>query len=93
MNIIHHNPDKTVGIISGPENLTHIGAYSPKAIKEWLKTIDDIFGTDIEDVQILVKKCGDCEAFAMFASHNGESPFVMVSGRYRTDGGKWEDLV
>jgi len=90
--IIHHNPSKTVGLVSNPTALTHIGAFSPKHMKEWLAMIDEVYGDDIEDVQILCKKSMDCECFAMFASHNGESPFVMISGKYPTDGSKWEGV-
>lgn len=92
-NIIHHNKAKTVGLASDPHQLKHIGAFSPKYLKEWLKMIDEVFGDDVEDVQVFVKKSVECECFALCASHDGESPFVVVCGRYRTDGRKWEDLI
>lgn len=90
--VIHHNPDKTVGITSNPTNLQHLGSFKPALLKEWLKMIDEVFGDDIEDVEILVRKSDSCECFALFASHDGNSPFVAVCGRYKMDGSKWEDV-
>jgi hypothetical protein len=89
--VIHTNKTKTVGIISGAENLKHIGSFSPKLLKEWLGEINEVFGDDIKDVEIKVRKSDTCECYAIYASHDGGDPMVMIAGRERIDGSKWED--
>lgn len=91
LKVIHHNKDKTVGIVSDPANLSHIGAFSPKLLKEWLVLIDEVFGDDIDAIQIKVKKSEQCECFGLFATHDGGNPYVTVTGRYPLDGSKWEE--
>jgi hypothetical protein len=88
--VIHTNKDQNVGIVSGAENLKSIGGFSPKLLKEWLSEINDMFGDDTESVELKVRKSDSCECWALYASHDGGDPMVMVGGRNKIDGSKWE---
>jgi len=91
LKVIHHNKDKTIGIVLDPSNLSHIGAFSPKLLKEWLALIDEVFGDDIDDIRIKVKKSETDECFGLFATYDGGNPYVTVTGRCPLDGSKWGD--
>lgn len=84
--VIHHNETKTVGIISGATNLKHMGAFNPKLLKEWLNEINEVFGDDIDEVQILVRKSDLTDSYAFYATPNGSDPMVMLAGMTKDEG-------
>lgn len=93
MNVIDHNPDKTVGVVEGVESLNHIGGFSLELLVEWVKTINATFETDrTTTIHLFTKKSGDVDSYALFASAEGKDPMVVVSGKIPGDGKPWGDV-
>lgn len=91
MDIIDHNPDKTVGIVSAATDVEHIGGYSLAILKEWIAAMEAQFEVDNPDViHLFVKRSeSDCDCYALFASADGTDPLVACSGRKMADGSTW----
>lgn len=90
MKVIDHNPDKTVGVVSDVEEMTHIGGFSFELMQEWMQAIEAAF--DIErttTIHLFTKKSDTEETYALFASCEGKDPMVVVSGKVPADGKKW----
>jgi len=90
MEVIESNKEKTVGIITNPGEIQHIGSFTPALLKEWWKMVAQVYGED-QSVHLFVRKSDANEGWAIFASSNGENPYVAVCGEYPADGEKWEE--
>lgn len=79
MKVISHNEDKTIGIVSDPDNLLPIGYFSPMLLKEWAEKAEKTFGKG-EHCALYFRKSdnGDCKYSLLMT--NGNESFVMVSG-------------
>jgi hypothetical protein len=90
MNVIHANKANTVGIVTDPDNLHSIGAFTPSTLKEWVKWVEDMYGEE-QDVEIRVRKSDVTDGFMLVATSNGENPFVAVCGKFNVSGKVWEN--
>jgi len=88
MKVIHANKENTVGIITDPDNLYSIGAWTPSRLKDWVKWIEDMYGEE-QEIEIKVRKSDVTDGFMLVATSNGENPFVVVCGRYNGPGKTW----
>jgi hypothetical protein len=90
MNVIDHNPDKTVGIVEKVDGLEHIGGFSHELMVEWLQAIEAAFEIQrTTTIHLFVKK-SDCEeSYALFACSEGEDPLVALAGKLPADGKPW----
>ena len=90
MNVIDHNPDKTVGIVSGVTGLTHIGGFSPKLLGEWMLAIEAAFDLEtVNTIHLFTKKSSEGDNYAIFACADGEDPLVALAGLSPKDDKPW----
>ena len=90
MQIIDHNPDKTVGIVGEVEGIEHIGGFAPEVFFEWVKAIEAAFELQPSGtIHLFTKKSSDVESYALFASCDGKDPLVVMSGKIPADGKPW----
>lgn len=89
MKVIHANKSNTVGIITDPNQIWHIGTFTPALLKEWYKMVADMYGEE-QEIHLFVRKSDLVDAYVIYASSNGENPFVAVTGHSKTDGTPWE---
>ena len=90
MKVIHANQTNTVGICTDPTGHKCIGMFTPALLKEWIKMLDDMYGDD-QDIYLYIRKADPTDSFVLFASSNGENPFVAVCGKHPDDGKPWEN--
>lgn len=88
MNVISENKTSTVGIVTDPDKLLHIGTFEPHLLKEWFRKVEQLYGLE-QEFHLFVRKSDTKEAYVIFASSNGENPFVAVAGKYPDDGKPW----
>jgi hypothetical protein len=81
LNVLSHNPSKTVGLVDGGNPASDlIGEFNPKYLKEWAEQIIEHFGTD-NPVFISVRKSMVSDTNALVASDSLGDPLqVMVVG-------------
>ena len=89
MNVISDNETHTVGIVTDPDKLLHLGTFDPELLKEWFKKVEQLYGPE-QEFHLFVRKSDMKEAYVIFASSNGENPFVAVTGKFPDDGKPWE---
>jgi len=89
MKVVHTNSSNTVGIITEPNNILHIGTFDPHLIREWIKLVDDMYG-DEQEIHLFVRKSDQVDGYCIYASSNGDNPFVAVTGKHHMDGSEWE---
>jgi len=89
MNVVSDNKEHTVGIITDPDNILHIGTFTPKFIQEWMKLVDAMYG-DGQEIHLFVRKSDCADGYCIYASSNGDNPFVALFGHHPADGSNWE---
>lgn len=89
MKVVSCNKENTVGIITDPKEVLHIGTFTPKLIKEWMKLVYDMYG-DEQDIHLFIRKSDIVDGYCIYASSNGDNPFVAIVGRHPADGSDWE---
>lgn len=88
MKVVSSNSTHTVGIITDPDNVLHIGTFTPKLIQEWMKLMDIVYG-DEQDIHLFVRKSDLVDGYCLYASSNGDNPFVAITGNHPIEG-NWE---
>ncbi len=91
MNVIIHNDDKTIGVITDPDNIITIGHFTPALLKEWSEKAIEIFGEGHGPeggipVHFRVSDNGCCSA--LYIGDPDENMYVMVAGRAKDDAPK-----
>ena len=90
MQVIDHNPDKTVGVVEKVDGLEHVGGFSHALMMEWFQAIEAAFEIqNTTTIHLFVKKSESEESYALFASADGEDPLVALAGRQPADGKPW----
>ena len=96
MQVIDHNPDKTVGVVANVHGVAHIGAFTPECFKEWVQAIEAQFEVDSQSaIHLFSKKADDGKCYAIFASVDGEDPLVVavaMGGLLPADGKEWGEV-
>ena len=90
--VITSNKTKTIGVVTGTPDLKDVGDFPVKGLEEWIKQTKLIFGDD-GDIRLQFKLSDDITkpAYGLFASHDGVDPHVVIIGKHRLDGKKWEE--
>jgi hypothetical protein len=89
MNVISQNKEQTVGVITDPTKIQHIGTFTPEHLRDWMKMVLDMYG-DHQEIHLFVRRADNMDAYIVYASSNGENPFVALCGRYKSDGSGWQ---
>jgi hypothetical protein len=88
MNVISSNKDQTVGVVTNPDKILHVGTFSPDYLKEWTKMVVDMYG-DHQEIHLFVRRADNTDSYVLYASSNGANPFVAMCGKFRGDGQLW----
>lgn len=84
MNVITHNPDKTIGVITDPDNIITIGHFTPALLKEWAEKAIEIFGEGYDEtggIPVHFRKSDDGCCSALYVGDPDENMYVMLAGR------------
>lgn len=79
MKILSHNEEKTVGIVSEPDNIVHLGYFSPMILKEWAEKAEETFGKG-EHCAFFFRKSNDGGCKYSLLLGTDKDSFVMVAG-------------
>lgn len=85
MQVLSHNEDKTIGVVTDPDNLIIIGHFTPALLKEWSEKAIEMFGEGCGSeggipVHFRVSDGKGC-CSAMYIGEPADNMYVMIAGR------------
>lgn len=82
MQVITHNIDKTVGVVTDPDNLMSLGSFTPILLKEWAEKAIEMFGDGKKDCdcRMVHFRKTDTGFFQLYIGDTEDNIFVAVAG-------------